>query len=533
MLIPRSALYGLLLALAGNGLDLEAAHAQSSDAWSDAPTGLESAPAPPNVIVIYVDDLGAGEVGCYGQEHIQTPHIDSIAEAGMRFTQGYSGSPVCAPSRCSLLTGLHSGHAEVRDNWENGGWGEHQPEGQWPLSRDQVTLAERFQGAGYSTAGYGKWGLGGPGTRGAPERQGFDHFYGYLCQRKAHNYYPTHLWRDGEKAAIEGAEYFRAHQKLKAPLDSVDEYYERFGDGMERYAPALIADDMIEWTRGKAEAGEPFFLYYASIIPHLALQVPREYVERYPAEWDDEPFLGQTSYLPHPSPRRAYAGMISYLDDQVGRLLALLDETGQRNNTIVIFTSDNGATYTGGVDFEFFNSHDGRRGQKGKLYEGGVRVPFIAQWPGKFPEGAVSDQLVSSIDLTATLLELVGQDAPKGLDSVSFAPTLRGDRRAKERPFLYWEFRPAGAQAVREGPWKLLRVGLKQGEPKLELYHMGLDPTESTNVAEDHPKVVARLEMLMDQSHQPSRGFPLPTIDGPAADFKKAKKIDPLDGPNG
>ncbi len=488
-------------------------------------------PRQPNVVVIYVDDLGAGELGCYGQERIKTPHIDSIAAAGVRFTQGYSGSPVCAPSRCVALTGFHSGHAEVRGNWENGGWGPDQPEGQWPLSRDQVTLPERLQAEGYTTAGYGKWGLGGPGTRGAPEHQGFDHFYGYLCQRVAHNYYPTHLWRDGEKAAIEGAEYFASSQRLEQPLESVDAYYERFGDGEKRYAPALIADDMIAWTKSKAEGGEPFFLYYASVIPHLALQVPREYVERYPAEWDEAPYLGKP-YLPHPSPRRAYAGMISYLDDQVGRIIETLKATDQLENTILIFTSDNGATYTGGVDTKFFNSHDGRRGKKGQLYEGGIRVPFLAQWPGHFPKEYVSDHLVSSVDLTATILELLGTEAPAHLDSVSFAPALRGHDDG-ERPFLYWEFRPAGAQAVREGPWKLLRVGLKTGDPKFELYHMLEDPTESTSVAPQHLDVVRRLEILMDVSHHPSRGFPLPTIDAPAEEIRSAGKVNPKNGPNG
>lgn len=485
----------------------------------------------PNIVVIFVDDLGAGELGCYGQELIRTPHIDSIAAKGVRFTQGYSGAPVCAPSRCVALTGLHAGHAEVRGNWENGGWGPDHPEGQWPLSRDQITLAERLQAEGYSTAGYGKWGLGGPGTRGAPEGQGFDHFYGYLCQRVAHNYYPTHLWRDGTRAPIEGAEYFPSSQSIPEALGSADEYYERFGDGAERYAPALIADDMVAWTQSKANAGEPFFLYYASVIPHLALQVPREYVERYPAEWDAEPYLGKP-YLPHPSPRRAYAGMISFLDDQVGRLLATLEETHQLENTIVIFTSDNGATYTGGVDTEFFGSHDGRRGQKGQLYEGGIRVPFLAQWPGHFAQGLVSDHLVSSVDLTATLLDLIGTQAPAHLDSVSFAEPLRGEE-ANPRPFLYWEFRPAGAQAVREGPWKLMRTGLKSGAPKLELYHMVEDPAESKNVASANPKVVERLETLMNVSHHPSRGFPLPTIDASPKEIKRAGKIKPGRGPNG
>ena len=474
----------------------------------------------PNVVLVFVDDLGAGELGCYGQEHIRTPYIDSIAARGVRFTQGYTGSPVCAPSRCVLLTGKHSGHAEVRANWENGGWGPDEPEGQWPLPDGEVTLAERLGAAGYRTAGYGKWGLGGPGTEGAPERQGFDHFYGYLCQRVAHNYYPTHLWMDGERAPIEGATYFKAHQKLEAPLEDPDAYYRRFGDGEAGYAPKLIADDMIEWLEDAAGGDEPFFLYYASIIPHLALQVPREYVERYPAEWDDEPYLGQNAYLPHPSPRRAYAGMISFLDDQVGRILDTLEDRGVAENTIVLFTSDNGATYVGGVDTEFFESHDGRRGHKGQLHEGGVRVPFVASWPGHFPEGHVSDRLVSTVDVTATVLDLAGlppaADPHVAGDSVSFAAAVKGAPAGSlpPRPFLYWEYRPAGAQAVRRGDWKLLRTGLKRGAPRLALHNLRLDPNETTELTAEHPALVADLEALMDASHEPSEAFPLPIVDG-------------------
>ncbi len=506
-----------------------AACASSSASTSDA-----SRAARPNVVVVFVDDLGAGELGCYGQQHIQTPRIDSIARAGVRFNSAYTGSPVCAPSRCVLLTGKHSGHAEVRANWENGGWGPDEPEGQWPLSDEEVTLAERLGDLGYRTAGYGKWGLGGPGTRGAPERQGFDHFYGYLCQRVAHNYYPTHLWDDGERAPIQGAEHFKAHQKLPEPLASADEYYARFGGdgpqgGAARYAPQLIADDMISWLDDAAQGHEPFFLYYASVIPHLALQVPREYVDRYPADWDAEPYLGQQSYLPHPSPRRAYAGMISFLDDQVGRILDTLEARGMAEDTVVLFTSDNGATYVGGVDTEFFESHDERRGHKGQLYEGGVRVPFLASWPGHFPEGAVSDHVVSTVDVTATVLDLVGAPAATdphvATDSVSFAAAARGDLGAPARPYLYWEYRPAGAQAVRQGDWKLVRTGLKKGAPRLALYDLSADPAESTDLAASFPELVATLEALMDGSHEPSEGFPLPTVDGDAAEIMKRKTL--------
>ncbi|MEM9801561.1 MAG: arylsulfatase [Planctomycetota bacterium] len=477
----------------------------------------QRAQARPNVVVVFVDDLGVGELGCYGQERIRTPHIDSISANGVRFTNAYTGSPVCAPARCVLLTGRHSGHAVVRANWENGGWGPDEPEGQWPLPASEETLAERLHALGYRTGGFGKWGLGGPGTEGAPERQGFDHFYGYLCQRVAHNYYPTHLWRDGVREPIPGNAYFPAHQTLDAPLSSAGAYGERFGRGREGYAPARIADDMIEWLEDAASADEPFFLYYASIIPHLALQVPADVSGRYPSSWDEEPYLGDRGYLPHPSPRRAYAGMISFLDDQVGRILGVLEANGALDDTVVLFTSDNGASYVGGVDTAFFGSHDGRRGHKGQLWEGGIRVPFIAQWPGRFPAGATSDHLVSSLDVTATLLDLIGAAPAAGLDSESFASVLANGTSARPRSPLYWEYRPFGGQAVRDGRWKLVRTGLKKGEPKLHLFDLDDDPAESRNVAEENPDVVARLEAFMDRSHVPSVAFPLPTVDDPAS----------------
>lgn len=516
---PRASALAALLAAA---LPLGCAGPSGGDGQPE-PAGQKSRP---NVVLVYVDDLGAGELGCYGQEKIRTPHIDSIASAGVRFTDAYSGSPVCAPSRCIALTGKHSGHAVVRGNWENGGWGPDQPEGQYPLPDAEVTLAERLQDLGYRTAGYGKWGLGGPGTEGAPEKQGFDHFYGYLCQRKAHNYYPTHLWNDGERAPIDGNEYFRAHQKLKDPLAGPDEYYAAYGDGSEGYAPQLIADDMIDWLSTSAESGEPFFLYYASIIPHLALQVPREYVDRYPAEWDPEPYLGGNGYLPHASPRRAYAGMISFLDDQVGRILDTLEEHGLAEDTIVLFTSDNGASYVGGMDAAFFASHDGRRGHKGQVFEGGIRVPLVARWPGRFTAGATSSVPVSSVDLTATVMDLVDSPlstaAADGLDSWSFAEVLeRPNTWSGQRPFLYWEFKPHGAQAVREGPWKLVRTGLKQGSPKDALYNLVDDPAETTNLLETHADVAARLALLMDTSHEANEVFPLPHVDEPAAPRKR------------
>lgn len=473
----------------------------------------DGTPERPNIVVIFADDLGAGELGCMGQEHIRTPNIDSIAARGALFVNGYSPAPVCAPSRCSLLTAKHSGRAFVRDNKENGGWGADEPEGQLALAADEVTLAERLRdGFGYRTGGFGKWGLGGPGSEGAPEDQGFDRFNGYLCQRVAHNYYPTHLWRDGERVEIDGAEWFPAHQKLEAPLDSPEDYYDRFGDGAARYAPRIIADDMIGWLDEAAASDEPFFLYYASIIPHLALQVPSEEVERYPAEWDAEPYLGDRGYLPHPSPRRAYAAMISYFDAQVGRILDTLEARGELENTLIVFTSDNGATYVGGVDTEFFASHDGRRGHKGQLFEGGVRVPFLAMWPGRIPAGVVRERVVSGLDVTATAYDAIGAAAPEDIDGESFLGA--GDAPRSEP--LYWEFRPAGGQAIRDGRWKLLRLGLKKGEPRHLLFDLEADPAESNDLAAEHPEVVERLAAAIDARHEPSEIFPLPTIDRPA-----------------
>ncbi|MEZ6017277.1 MAG: arylsulfatase [Planctomycetota bacterium] len=494
---------------------------------SFAAVSLQDAPSPttgatslrrPNVVLILADDLGAGELGAYGQQKIRTPHLDQLAREGMRFDAAYSGSPVCAPSRCVLLTGRHSGRAVVRDNWENGGWGPDEPEGQYPLPAAEVTLAEHLRAAGYATCAGGKWGLGGPGTEGAPNAQGFDHFIGYLCQRVAHNYYPTHLWRDGERMELAGnAAWFSAHQKLTAPLEDADAYYERYS--RTEYAPTIIADDLVAWTREYAQGDAPFFLYYPSVIPHVALQAPREEVEAYPAEWDEAAYLGDKSYLPHASPRRAYAAMITHLDAAVGRILAALDEAGVADNTLVIFTSDNGATWVGGVDTEFFNSHDGRRGRKAQLYEGGIRVPMIVRWPGQVAPGSATSAPVAFQDLFPTIAAATGTPVTDPavaarLDGVDLTPTLRDAAVAPERDALYFEFRPFGGQAVRAGDWKLIRrVQGKQEVVTLELYNLAQDPGETRNLAEAEPEVVARLLGLMAREHTPSEPFPLPGVD--------------------
>ncbi|MHC4823868.1 MAG: arylsulfatase [Planctomycetota bacterium] len=458
----------------------------------------------PNVVLIVADDLGYGDLGSYGQEKIQTPHLDRMAAEGMRFTDFYAGSPVCAPSRCTLMTGKHPGHAFVRDNWEAGGWGEFDAEGQLPLPADTPTLARLLQEQGYATACIGKWGLGGPESSGAPENQGFDHFYGYLCQRQAHNFYPKHLWRDGAREELEGNTW----KNLTGP----------------HYAHDLMTEDALQWIR--AQDQQPFFLALTYTIPHLALQVPEDSLEPYLGLWDDPPYDGKKGYLPHPHPRAAYAAMVSRLDRDVGRLLDQLAASGIDDNTLVLFTSDNGATYDiGGAHTEFFLSNGVLRGHKGSVYEGGLRVPLIARWPGQVPAGEVSGTIGAFWDLMPTVLEAaqVPVDPELQLDGLSLVPALRGEApdaaadsatAAASPRALYWEFPGYGSQqALREGDWMLLRRGLKKGDPTTELYNLRVDLGQQHDVAADHPQRVAAMLERMASEHEPSAEFPLPGVD--------------------
>ena len=473
---------------------------------SDA-SPTEDAQRPPNIVFFMADDLGYGEVGAYGQELIPTPNIDSLARDGMLFTNHYSGSPVCAPSRCVLLTGLHTGHSEVRNNWENGGWGQDQSEGQWPLAPNTQTLARVLQAKGYATGGVGKWGLGGPGTTGAPENQGFDHFSGYLCQRIAHNHYPTHLWRDGERVELEGNEWVDSHQKLKEPLDTEDEYWERYNGAT--YAHDVMLADAVSFVREHKD--EPFFLYYASPIPHASLQAPPEDLDAFPREWDQEHYLGNKGYLPHPRPRAAYAAMVAHLDREVGSVLATLDELGLRDNTIVVFTSDNGPTFNGGTDSTFFNSAAGMRGLKCSVYEGGLKVPTLVRWPKHVTAGSSSDLPSAFQDWMPTLLEIAQVQSPTGLDGISLLPTLEGAGEQAKHEALYFEY--AGQQALRAGRWKAVRRKLRQGNLVTELYDLEADPKESQDLADQEPEVLARMVGLLNSSRSPSTIFPLPGID--------------------
>jgi len=461
---------------------------------------------PPNVVFIVADDLGYGEVGAYGQTKIRTPSMDRMAREGMRFTQHYSGSPVCAPSRCVLLTGLHTGHAYIRDNDEMDERGDvwHDPalEGQRPILEGTYTIGRLFQDAGYVTGAIGKWGLGGPGSSGEPNRQGFDHWYGYLCQRVAHNYYPDHLWKDGEKEILEGNDYFYPHQRLPEGADPEDPASYAAYSGRE-YSMDLMAEDARSFIRD--HAGEPFFLFLPFPVPHASLQVPEDSLAEYADAFPETPYLGDQGYLPHRKPRAAYAAMVTRMDREIGSILDLLEELGLTEDTLVLFSSDNGPTFNGGTDSEFFESTAGLRGLKTQLYEGGIRVPFMARWPGRIPAGTESDLPSAFWDFLPTFADLSGQAPPAEADGVSLLPTLEGRPEDQEdREYLYWEFQ--GRQAVRMGPWKAYR---RASDGAFELYDLGNDRSETTDVSFENPEVVARVQDIMVEARTESDLFPL------------------------
>ncbi|MEM7601258.1 MAG: arylsulfatase [Verrucomicrobiota bacterium] len=356
----------------------------------------------PNVIFILADDLGFRELGCYGQKKIQTPRIDQLASEGMGFTRAYSGNAVCAPSRCVLMTGKHPGTAEVRTNRGL------KPEGQHPISSSEVTIAELLEAEGYVSGAFGKWGLGNIWSEGSPHQQGFEQFFGYNCQSHAHSYYPATLWSNEEKFALNNDPPVPGHAGLEEGADPFDPASYEIFKGQD-YASDRINDQALEFI--EANQDRPFFLYYPSLIPHVALHVPDEHLEPYLEQnWIDPPFTreGGYGYTPHFTPRAAYAAMITRLDTYVGRVLDLLEELGLTENTIVIFTSDNGTTHLKEeVDYDFFASVGELRGLKGDLWEGGIRVPQIVKWPGKIEAGGVTDYVTGFEDWLPTLLELI------------------------------------------------------------------------------------------------------------------------------
>ncbi len=495
---------------------------------SNGGTSLEQVAEKPNIIYILADDLGYGELGCYGQEIIETPHIDALAEAGMQFTQHYSGAPVCAPARCVLLTGQHSGHAYIRGNDEMASRGDvwsweamyqdSSLEGQRPIPDTVLTIGEVLQHAGYKTGMVGKWGLGYPGSEGTPNRQGFDFFCGYNCQRQAHTYYPRHLWLNDQRIYLENKNV-PIHTRLDSTADVHDPAsYADFH--LKEYAPDIMHRKAKEFIRSNNQG--PFFLYYASPIPHLPLQAPLKWVDHYRKKiGEEEPYTGNRGYFPCQYPRATYAAMISYLDEQVGDLVSLLSELGISENTLIIFSSDNGPTYTGGADTGYFDSaspfvtKNGRI--KGYVHEGGIRVPMIASWPGKIAAGSTSSHLSAFYDVFPTLCAVAGAQIPEHTDGISFLPVLTGKQQESTHDFLYWEF-PAygGQQAVRMNDWKGIRMDMQEGNTDIELYHLSRDPKEQFNVADNHPAIVREIEQLMRREHVPSpvERFRITAIDG-------------------
>ena len=470
----------------------------------------------PNIIFILCDDLGWGDIGPFGQTKIRTPNLDRMAKEGMKLTAHYSGHNVCAPSRCALLSGKHPGHAYIRDNRGGLARGE---EGQEPVPAGTLTLPLSLKKLGYVTGAVGKWGLGPVGSPGDPLKQGFDRFYGYNCQAQAHNFYPTHLWSDSTRVDLKNPG-FAAHQKLPAGVDvnSPESYRQYTGP---QYSADLIAEEGREFVR--KNKSRPFFLYFATTVPHLALQVPEDSLREYEGAFPEEPYLGDRSYLPHRTPRAAYAAMITRMDKEVGRLMDLVRELGLDERTIFVFSSDNGPLYNrlGGTDTEFFKSAGDFRGAKGSFYEGGFRVPCIVRWPKKITAGSQSDRVTGFEDWTPTLLELIGEHAPAGIDGISFAPVLRGERQ-DPRPFLYRESPGyGGQQTVRMGDWKLLRRNLNPGPrqknapaPTTELYNLASDPAEKSDVAAQHPEIVTKLMKAAAEQHVKSELFPIQALDG-------------------
>ncbi len=459
---------------------------------------------PPNIVLILADDLGYSDLSCYGQKRFDTPHIDRLAAEGARFTAHYAGSPVCAPSRCSLLTGLHTGHAFIRGNDElaerGDVWNDPSLEGQRPLAAGTETIATVLHEAGYDTAIVGKWGLGGPGSEGEPTRHGFDHAFGFLCQRQAHNHYPDHLWRNGRRVPLDNPS-FRAHQRFPEGADANDaRAYDRYRG--RQYAHDAMMDEAIAWLRERGE--RPFFLHLAPTIPHLALQVPEDSLASFAGRYPETPYLGDKGYLPQRVPRAAYAAMVARLDAGVGRVMQTLAAQGLDSRTLVVFTSDNGATFeTGGYDGRFFASNAPWRGAKQDLYEGGIRVPFVARWPGRVPRGIVRREPCAGWDLAATFADLAEAHPPHRHDGVSLRPLLEG-RAAASRPPLYWEYQ--GRQAVRDGRWKALLDARSEG---VELYDLEADPRERRDVTRAHPEIAARLRRTLRESHVESPLFPL------------------------
>lgn len=431
----------------------------------------------PNIIFILADDLGWGDLGCYGQKTIKTPNLDRMAKEGIRFTQVYAGSTVCAPSRCVLMTGLHTGHARVRGNG---------PPAHTSLRPEDVTIASLLKRIGYVTAVIGKWGLGQPdmgGETGVPSKQGFDESFGFYNHRHAHNYYPSHLWRNEKKQALRNVVEKETADGAGVASKKVD------------YAHDLITEDALSFV--KRNKDRPFFLYWCPTIPHANNEAGKNGME--------VPELGAYAKLDLPAPARAHAAMVSRMDRDIGRLLQLLADLNLAEDTILFFTSDNGPHREGGYHWDMLNSNGPLRGGKRDLYEGGLRVPMIVWSPGRVPAGKTDPTPWAFWDVLPTLADIAGARTPANLDGLSVAPLLRGKSLAKTHDHFYWEFHERGFhQAVRIGDWKAVRLPGKA----TELYDIARDLGETKNVAAEHPDVVRRAEALFRSSRTESPHWP-------------------------
>ena len=433
---------------------------------------VRPAPAvPTNIIYILLDDAGYGDLSCYGQKKFPTPNIDRLATEGIRFTQHYSGSTVCAPTRSVLMSGLHTGHTPVRGNKEI------RPVGQHPIPSATFTIAEALKEAGYATGAFGKWGLGNPGSEGAPENQGFDRFYGYNCQRNAHTYYPTWLFDNKKKITLDG----------------------------KTYAHDPIMNEALKFIRTNAK--KPFFCFMPVTIPHAAMHVPEKYAapfrKKFP-QFKDK--IGRYAGPAVKNPAAMFAGMMTKLDEDVGRVIKLVKELGIDNNTLIMLSSDNGPHREGGHMPDFFDSNGPLKGYKRDLYEGGIRVPLIARWPGKIKPGSVSKHISAHWDIFPTFCELAGRKVPVKLDGISFLPALLGKGEQKRHEYLYWEFHErSGARGVRFGQWKAVQRNLKKKDnPPIELYDLDNDLGETDDLAASNPAIIRKVRDFFRQAHSPS-----------------------------
>lgn len=466
-------------------------------------SNFSHAASKPNVVYIIADDLGYGDLSVYGQTHFQTPNIDALAKKGMLFKQHYSAAPVCAPARGALMTGYHVGHGAVRGN------SEVMPEGQQSMPADTFTIAQLFKKAGYATGAFGKWGLGAPGTASEPLKMGFDHFYGFNCQRQAHHYYPYFLWNDHQREILWG----------------------NFGLETQEYAPDLIQAKALQFVETNKD--RPFFMYYPMIQPHAEMFAPEKYMAKYRGKFlpesdykgiDGGPEFRKKDYGSQPEAHAAFAAMVATMDDDIGELMAKLEELGIADNTLVMFTSDNGPHQEGGHDPDYFNSAGGLRGYKRDLYEGGIRIPMIAMWPGKIPSGSVTDHISAFQDILPTMADVTGQPTPAGIDGISLLPTLLQKGSQRPHDYLYWEFHELdGRVAIRKGNWKGVRynVSIDPNSP-LELYDLSKDPSEKSNVAAANPEVVRDLTELIKGARTAS---PMAKFNFPRApDLEKQKQ---------